>query len=279
MKSKLGLAFAFSMVLVLLVVGAVAAIDPVTYTDTSSLTWSDVFSDYWYAPDQDNLTDAGGDWLIKNGDFSNWTSGFPDDWTVWDEGDKAGYEEAHLAQMTMGADNYGMGIFVRNNNYGGSYYAGAYQPLEVESGYYWLTIHATMFGHWTTFDYLGYTFVDGDQWGNAIAWYGISEYTDVNMVDDWRELFITDGFIGFGYPSALPCQNEWEACVTFGRYETVHVDSGDYLHLMAGHKWPAWQQWTVFAFDDIYMTQANDDYRADGWFDDGALFWDESAAR
>jgi hypothetical protein len=278
MKGKLSVAFVMSLVLVLLAVGIASAIDPVTYTDTGAITWSDIDPDYWYAPDPEEV-DAGGPWLIENGDFSSWESdGSPTGWTAWDSGAVAGYEEAHLAKMTMGPENYGMGIFVRNNGGGGSgYFGGAYQQLNVDDGYYWVNVHASMFGFYRFFEACNIFFVDADAVANAVAWYAVSDYSDPDMIDasDWRELFP----VSFLAPGWVPCPNEFEVCWTMGRYETVHVTNGQYFHLMAGHKFPTWQQWTVFSFDDIYMTPAEGEVIEDGFWLDGFLFWDENAPR
>lgn len=269
MKAKVGIAFAFSLVLVLLIVGSAAAIKVVSYTDMGG--------DYFFESEQGDAS------LVANGDFEAWTDGRPDSWAVWPEDDAtkpSGWEDWHLAQTDLSANNdgsnYAMGMFVRNIGGSGSYYVGAKQPLEqiTESGYYWVTVHATMFGEYDFFTADNSLWLLSDNLANAFAWYGISAEEDPANVDDWREMFLVNAV-----PGGAPCPNPWEGCIYVGRYETVWIDAGDTMHLMAGHKFPSYNVWTLFTFDDISIVPLTDDFVDDGLFDDGDQTWEQHTIR
>jgi hypothetical protein len=256
-KSKITAAFVFGLLIVLLVAGTALADDIVlvTYTDTGEVATGDVEDDYWFAPDE-----VGTGSLIRNGDFAAWTDGMPDNWTVW-ANTKDGWENAHLGMtdlaLTPDGDNYGMSLFVRNIGGSGSFYAGAYQALDgVADGYYWVNTHATSWGE-KLVEY------------NAIAWYGIGTSDDPGSVTEWRTLD----------PYTTPCHNNWGACEYIGRYETVHISEGSYFHLMAGHKFPVYNAWTVFLFDDVSIVPADGHLVEDGYWLDGAVGWDPNAVR
>jgi hypothetical protein len=273
MKAKLSLAFALSLVLVLLIAGSASAIKVVTYTDMGEVAVGDYVDDYWFAPDE-----AGGPFLVENGDFALWDGGHPESWEVWADS-KSGWEDAHLAMidLALGGDgeNHAMGLFVRNVGGSGSYYAGAKQHLAniTESGYYWVTTHASMFGEYQFFEAFNYIFFR-DHLANAFAWYAISPEEDAGHVEGWREMFPVNYL-----PGAIPCPNPWEGCVYVGRYETLWIDAGDYLHVKAGHKFPTYNVWTVFVFDDISIVPAEGDVIEDGFWADGDLYWNEHAPR
>ena len=278
MKAKLSLAFALSLVLVLLIAGSASAIKVVTYTDMGGDAVGDYVDDYWFAP-----SEAGGPFLVENGDFSLWDGGMPESWHVWDDGAKSGWEEAHLAMidMALGGDgeNYAMGFFVRNVGGSGGYYAGANQQLSsiTESGYYWVTTHASMFGEYSFFEFDNDVYFSADHLANAFAWYATSPEAEAADVEEWRELFPVGAL-----PGAIPCPNPWEGCIYAGRYETVWIDAGDYLHLKAGHKFPTYNVWTVFVFDDISIIPLDPEVEEvieDGFWADGGVYWDETAPR
>jgi hypothetical protein len=275
MKAKLSIAFALSLVLVLLIAGSAAAVKVVTYTDMGAEAVGDYVDDYWFAPGE-----AGGPFIVENGDFSLWEGGFPVGWDVWDDGAKSGWEEAHLAMIDLAlggsGENYAMGLFVRNVGGKGSYYAGAAQQLAnvTESGYYWVNAHASMFGEYDFFEIYNYIFFSADHLANAFAWYAISPEAEASHVEGWRELFPVGAL-----PGAIPCPNPWEGCIYAGRYETVWIDAGDYFHLKAGHKFPTYNVWTTFVFDDISIVPAEGDVIEDGFWADGAVYWDENAPR
>lgn len=257
-NTKVTVAVVVGLLIILMVVGTALAenIEYVTYDDTAEVATGDVIDDYWFAPDE-----VGTGSLIQNGDFASWTGGVPDNWSVWADG-KAGWENAHLAMadLSLGGDgeNYGMALFIRNIGGSGSYSAGASNHLAgiPADGYYWVNTHASSWGE----KLANY---------NAIAWYGIGTSDDPSSVSEWRTLD----------PFATPCHNNWGVCEYIGRYETVHINAGDYLHLMATHKFPIFNAWTVFLFDDISIVPADGNYVEDGYWLDGAVGWDPSAPR
>ena len=256
-KAKITVSIVVGLLVVLLIAGTALAehIDYVTYNDTVGVAVSDVFEDYWFAPNE-----VGTGSLIRNGDFSAWTDGSPDNWTVWADS-AGGWENAHVAMTdlawTSDGDNYGLSLFIRNTGGSGSFYAGAYQALDgVGDGYYWVNTHATSWGIKLA-DY------------NALAWYGIGSSEDPSSVTQWRTLD----------PFTTPCHNDWGACEYIGRYETVHIDEGSYFHLLAGHKFPVFNAWSVFLFDDISIVPADGNYVEDGYWLDGAVGWNPNAPR
>ena len=251
MKSKLVAVMLSSVLLVVLVTGtAFAGIDVVNYDDTAADGYD------WFEP-------TGGDSLIRNGDFSLWKDGFPEFWDIWGES-KSGWEDAHLAQMDYAKpnsdhENPAMGLFIRNVGGSGSYSAGASNHLEAitKSGYYWVTVHVTA---WSEFVNGAYT---------SVAWYGIGSSSDASSVSEWREL----------YPDLGACPNGQEFCNHLGRYETLWIDAGSYLHIKVSHKFPEFNCWTVFGFDDVSIVPAEGSVIDDGWIADAVITWDEHAAR
>jgi len=274
MKMKLSLAFALSLVLVLLIAGSASAIKVVTYNDMAEVAVGDIYDDYWFAPDE-----VGGSQVVLNGDFSMWTDGLPDYWDVWYDV-KSGWEDAHfaMANLAIGGDgeNYGLGLFVRNVGGSAGYYTGIAQQLDIpeEGGYYWTTVHASMFGEYAFFEAFNYLFVDPDNIANAFAWYAIDGAEYASDVASWKEMFPVGAL-----PGGVPCPNAWQGCIYVGRYETNWVDYGDYLHVMVGHKFSTYNVWTTFIIDDISMTPAEGDVIEDGFWADGGIYWDDQAPR
>lgn len=237
--------------------GRANTIQVLHYEDTGAVAIGDVDLDYWYAP---NEVVVGS--LIDNGDFQSWTEGQPDYWTFWADS-KAGWEEAHLAQMDYAirpeGENDAFGIFVRNVGGDGAYYAGAWQPLSriTAPGYYWVTTHFTMWGEHNDIHY------------NSVAWYGIGNSADPAGVSDWHELS----------PLPFPCPNILGVCLHIGRYETIYLEPGQYFHLRVGHNFPTYNVWTVFGIDDISIIPASGAVIEDGFWPDGLVTWNPHTLR
>lgn len=279
---KLRIAILLTLLIGLLVVGSASALQIVSYDDTASEI------DHEYGDNNDAS-------LICNGNFDLWNAdGTPECWEAWAD-TKSGWEEAHLAEMdyAYGGEidgeypfNNAMGFFVRNVGGSGPFWVGAYNALDnlTEAGYYWVEVHATMWGGFPQIQYdNGLLTVDG-MLANSVAFYGFGTSEDPASVGAWHELFPV--YYDYGVPGAVPCPNPWEECYQLGRYETVYLDpaEGDegmlYLHLQAGQKFSTFNVWTVFGFDDILIVPA--DAEADdlsGWWLAGAIGWDQDAAR
>jgi hypothetical protein len=256
-KARVTVAVVVGLFVILMVAGTALAehIEFVDYNDTGEVAAGDFIDGYWFAPDE-----VGTGSLIRNGDFSAWTDGVPDNWTVW-ANDKDGWENAHVARtdlaLTPDGENDGLSLFVRNIGGSGSFYAGAHQALDgVADGYYWVNTHGASWGEKLT-DY------------NALAWYGIGSSDDPSSVTEWRTLD----------PFTTPCHNNWGLCEYIGRYETIHISEGSYFHLMAGHKFPVYNAWTVFLFDDISIVPADGTLVEDGYWVDGLVGWNPDAPR
>lgn len=256
-KTKITVSLVVGLLVILVVASTALAdhIDYTTYNDTGETATGDFFDDYWFAPDE-----VGTGSLIRNGDFSAWTDGVPDNWTVWAD-QATNWENAHVAMtnlaLTDDGENYGLSFFIRNTGGSGSFYAGAYQALDgVGDGYYWVNTHVTSWG----VNLAGY---------NTLAWYGIGTSEDPSSVSQWRSLD----------PFTTPCHNDWGVCEYMGRYETVHISEGSYFHLLAGHKFPVYEAWTVFLFDDISIVPADGNYVTDGYWLDGLVGWNPNAVR
>jgi hypothetical protein len=256
-KARVSVAVVVGLLVILMMAGTALAdhITFVNYSDTGEVAVGDVVEDYWFAPDE-----VGTGSLIRNGDFASWTDGRPDNWTVWAD-EKEGWENAHVAMtdLSLGGDgeNYGLSLFIRNTGGEGPFYAGAYQALDgVTDGYYWVNTHAASWGE----NLIPY---------NAVAWYGIGDSEDPDSVSEWRTLD----------PFTTPCLNDWGVCEYIGRYETVHIGAGQYFHLLATHKFPAFNAWTVFLFDDISIVPADGNLVEDGYWLDGLVGWHPGAPR
>lgn len=226
------------------------------YDDTGLVAIGDVSIYYWYPPNESEGS------LIRNGDFQAWSDGRPDHWTVWADS-RPGWEDAHIAQIdyavTDDGENDAFGLFVRNVGGDGSYYAGAYQPLDqiTSPGQYWVVTHMTMWGRIS------------DALYNSVGWYGIGSSADPASVEEWREMT----------PLPLPCPNLLGVCLHIGRYETVPIEPGDYFHLRVGHKFPVYNVWTVFGLDDFSIVPAGGEVIEDGFWPDGLVTWDPRTLR
>lgn len=228
---KLSLALAVSLSLVLLLIGNVfAGVTVIDYDDTSSN-----FTPPEGGPDSNSL--------IRNGDFSAWTAGMPDNWTVWGD-TKAGWEDVHLATVDLSDPanrpvgvNDALGFFARNVGGSGSYYAGAYQHLDLipAAGLYFVNVSVTAW----------YDNPSGPY--NSVAWYGIGSSSEPSSVSEWREL----------YPDQFVCHNSAQSCWYGGRDEVISISPGEYFHLQVSHKFPFFNSWTTWVIDDISIVAAD----------------------
>lgn len=202
---------------------------------------------------------------LYNGDFSIWKDGMPDGWNVptpilspdW---------SVHFASMDYARPgssdgmNPAVGYFFRTGS-SGSQFAGMSQRVShmLVTGDYWVQVHITAWEHNVQSDY------------NSVAWYGFGPTDSPSSVTQWRELF----------PDPQVCANEGGRCNHLGRKETVFIESGSYLHLWMGMKFPDHNAWTVFGIDDISITDFSDGIEVDvtGFEDDGDVFWDPRAPR
>ena len=262
-RTKIAVILTLLMAFVL-VGSAMAQVTPVTYDDTAS--------DY-DAPGEEPQS------LILNGDFNSWSTDSawiaeqgvdcdnaggqsPDYWCVWGQ-DKNGWEFVHLGKtdLAVGAeetkgDSYGMSLFIRHQGNGsGSFYAGAWQQLNVPAeGYYFINVSETIW----------YDNRRGTAPYNSVAWYTISDTADPWDSDDWRELD----------PYTIQCPNTYEICNYAGRDETIHVSPGQYLHLIVAHKFPVFNASTVFLLDDVSLVPADDNPETNPNVDDYHGFYD-----
>ena len=214
--------------------------------------------------------------IVRNGDFSTWGNG-PIGWNVSTPA-KSGWESrpnnmnmaiVHDTAMNPG-QNDALAFFMRNTGGAGPHDAYAWQALSVPvSGYYWIQVHASMFGDFTR--------GGAANFHNATAWYGIGDAGGTGSVDMWREMFP----MTLSNPGERPCYNSGEHCVQVGRYETIHLEEGDVLYLRAGHKWSTFNVWTVFEFDDISIVPTAETAAKDysGYWDVGDVGWDDRATR
>lgn len=245
---KTRIAILLSLLLVLIVATSAFAggFAVVTYTDTSARGF--------------NPGEVGGDVYIANGDFSDWSGGYPVGWNVPAVALSPNWE-VHFAQMDYtrgGGWNYAAGLFFRTGS-AGSQYASMSQQVssELVGGYYWVQTHITAWEYKTRSPY------------NAVAWYGFGDSDDPASVSEWRELF----------PDTYVCDNDAQICNHLGRHETVWIDAGSYMHVKMGMKFPDHQAWTVFGVDDISITNIDGTLLDDGFIDDGDVTWNRSAVR
>ena len=204
--------------------------------------------------------------FIKNGDFLNWSGGYPDNWDVPTPVLSPGWS-VHFASMdyteiggSQGGDNPAVGFFFRTGS-SGSQFAGMSQQVDpmLTTGDYWVQVHVTSWEHNVESDY------------NSVAWYGFGSTDEPSSVTEWRELF----------PDTFACANGDGTCNHLGRKETVNIAKDSYLHLWMGMKFPDHNAWTVFGIDDISITDFSDGINVDvtGFEDDGDVFWDPRAPR
>ena len=266
--NKLRIAVLLALLMGLLVVGsAFAQVIAVDYDDTASDQYIPQVADEPSSLIMNgdfNSWSGGSEWIAETGvDCANDSGNSPDYWCVWGQG-KAGWEDAHLAKTDLAlgpaedkGDSWGMGIFIRHQGNGsGSYYAGAWQPLAVETaGYYFINISETIW--WNVDRYTTYY--------NSVAWYAITDSDDpMEDMGAWKELD----------PYKVQCPNDWEYCNYAGRDETVWVDPGQYLHLIVAHKFPVFNASSVFLLDDVSLVAADDNAETNANLEDPNGFYD-----
>lgn len=219
----------------LMLVGALLSLLAVSsaFADAIVVTYDDPSSNF-------TPPEGGNSSLIMNGDFSLWENGAPKYWTV-NAPSKAGWENTHLAQADLGANyadgtNLAMGFFIRNIGGSGSQIAYATQKLDMipAQGHYVVNVSVTAFYDVATGPY------------NSVAWYAISDSEDPTKVTGWRELF----------PDTVVCRNSAQSCWYGGRHETVSIAPNQYFHLAASQKFPFFNSWTTYLFDDINIVAA-----------------------
>lgn len=227
---KFKLAVLLSLLLIVVMTSA-------AFADVTVVSYSDTRSNF--TPPEGNPDSS----LIRNGDFSAWTNGHPDSWTVWADS-KEGWEDAHLANVDLShvanrpeGMNNALGFFVRNIGGSGSYYAGAYQQLDkiTSEGLYVVNVSGTSWYGNATAPY------------NTVAWYGIGDSSDPSSVSLWREL----------YSDRIVCPNTAQVCNYIGRDEAITIAPGQYFHLRVAHKFPYLNSWSTWVIDDISIVPAD----------------------
>jgi hypothetical protein len=273
MRRKLTVGFTFALLLIFaLSIGVMAQIT--SYDDTGSDT---------------NLP-LGGPSLICNGDFrvDMWTDMGPDCWalTPLESTDASGWV-SHWVNMNMDVNRYdenrGLALFVRNTGGSGPYYRYATNELTgiTAADDYWVQVHGSMFSEFAFFQIGNGALVQQGTVANSYIWYAITDEADPMAVDgsEWRELFVTS-YAGPDVPGVVPCANPNEFCAQVGRYETVSIEPGDYMHLRAGMKFNPFNVWTVFEVDDIAISNLEADAEDLSGIDViGDIEWEESGAR
>ena len=196
---------------------------------------------------------------VVNGDFSLWNAeGLPEGWTVY--ADNGNNWTKNIGQMTYGAGNYGLAIFMGNSGGPGSEYAGIWQRLDTitSPGYYWVEVHMTAWQQGVTSAY------------NSVGWYAITTERRPVRVTEWREMF----------PDVYVCDNSQGVCNYVARKETLWIEPDSYLHVRVGHKFRDFGAFTVFGVDDISIVDADGTTgQPSGWIDDGDVTWDPNAIR
>jgi hypothetical protein len=252
MKKRFAYAMALALILSTVLVGTALADGPIVYYEDTAL--HEVGGWEWD-------TEGGEGSLITNGAFDEpWGAEGPAGWTLNAHAEGG---LVHFAQMEYGSGNYALGLFVRSTTKTAPGYGTAYQQLDLPAaGYYWITVHATAWGVYDSWCDSAY---------NSVAWYAIVDDPESVPADAWREL----------YPDQTVCRNDYEICNHLGRYETVWAEPGQYLVLRGEMKFPVWQDWTVFGWDDISMEGplTPDATLEDGWQADAVVTWDSEAPR
>ncbi|RMF30188.1 MAG: hypothetical protein D6759_12410 [Chloroflexi bacterium] len=208
---------------------------------------------------------AGGASYVRNGAFDEWMADAPKYWTLETTaptGSEVHWAKADYADPNArneGRHNYALALFVRNTAAAAPAYGIAHTELGVsKGGYYWVTVHVTAWGANRT-PY------------NSVAWYAIYPTGDPGKVPEsaWREL----------YPDTEVCANKMEQCNHLARKETVYIEPGSHLFLKGAMKFPVFQAWTVWAWDDISVLDLTQPESMSGWIAEGVVTWDKNALR
>jgi hypothetical protein len=258
MKVRLVYALMLAVALCAVMAGPALADAPVvTYDDTEATT------------DFVHKAGVGGEY-VRNGAFDDWaeSDGMPIGWKQYVY-NPAG--EIHWAKMdyadprasAAGNPNYALGLFVHSTGTEAPGYGITYSPLAVsQAGDYWVVVHATAWGQY-----------DDAVRHNSEAWYAIYPTDDPTAVPEsaWREL----------YPDSHVCENHSGFCNNLARKEVVHIEPGSYIFLRGEMKFPDWQAWTVFGWDDIAIwdLEGTTLHTPDSWVDDGDVTWDPQVTR
>jgi len=237
------------------------AAEPTGATFSGNTSTAATYKDVKTFPVFDNK--EGGSVYVRNGAFDDWTAGKPNFWTLSDvAGVGAGFEarwsQLDLAKPGSAKSNYGLGLFLRNTGAQSNITGVASNKLAdiKKAGDYWVVLHATSWG---------------TEWSYATsqAWYAIvKDPTNVKSTD-WREL----------YPNIGSCVNAAKECLYWSRKETVHIEPGSYLLMRGSRVAPEYNTWTMFAFDDISITDVSAVASDKAWWADGLVTWDPNAPR
>lgn len=242
--TKFKVALVVSLLLVVLVASTAFAggFAVVSYPDTSVTGYS---------------PGSGGTHYMSNGDFSLWEGGYPTGWKLYSNAVTTGWE-VHVAKMDYNTTNQALGVFVRTGSSGSQYVSFSQQVSpELVTGDYWVNVHVTAWEYNTYSPF------------NAVAWYGFGTSDDPASVTTWREM----------YPDVYVCENDAAICNHLLRAETVTINTGDFMHLRVGMKFPDYGAWTVFGIDDINITNITGTDIRSGWIDDGDVKWNPVAPR
>jgi len=205
---------------------------------------------------------------VDNGDFSAWEDdGNPLGWKLYTKNPGRGevrwvrVDLANSAAQNEGRHNYALGLFVRSiqrRKSAPGYGVARTRLNNNKAGYYWVTVHITAWGTKRT-PY------------NSVAWYATSPDREWQDLPDsaWREL----------YPDELVCANDAERCAYLSRQETVYLEPKSYLFLKGEMKYPVWQAWTVWVWDDVSVVELSQPEFLSGWIADGVVTWDQHAER
>ncbi len=213
---------------------------------------------------------AAGRWYLLNGAFDDdWNSSTPMFWKVHaGDADSYGSFEYVNNDATGAVVDRGFAFTIINNEVTSFHNAYLYQEITLPQGDYWIDLHSSIYGHDSlgsmSYAYMTYyalvpkavAMVDG-----AFTPGAISE-------DTWRELWLRS------YACAEETKGfRWSpgACIYQKRAETVSVAGGEYVFVLRAElKWPDWQAFAHYVFDDVQIIKATP--LADNWNDCDGTF-------